>query len=84
MDEPSPLQPQLRLRPRPRHAVLQHLVAAGAWWRRRRRDGVHSSSRFRPTVTVLWAQEIFTTVNTYGKYVLGPDNILGGQNRERR
>lgn len=31
-----------------------------------------------------WGQEIFTTVNPYGKHVLGPDNILGGPNRERR
>jgi hypothetical protein len=28
--------------------------------------------------TLLGAQEIFTVVNPYGKYILGPDNILGG------
>jgi hypothetical protein len=42
------------------------------------------SSRFRHPGTVLGAQEIFTTVNPYGNYFLGPDNIPGGRNRARR
>ena len=34
-------------------------------------------SRFRAPGTVLGVHEIFTTANPYGKYFLGPDNILG-------
>jgi hypothetical protein len=37
-----------------------------------------------PLEAVLGAQEIFTAVNPYGKYLLGPGNVLGGANRERR
>jgi hypothetical protein len=37
-----------------------------------------------PRGTVLGPQEIVTTVNPYGKYALGPGNILGCPNRERR
>jgi hypothetical protein len=48
---------------------------------------VDPPSRLRPPGTVLvGAQEIFTIVNPYRKYVLqeGADNILGVPNRERR
>ena len=36
------------------------------------------SSRFRPPGTVLGAQAIFSIVNPYRKYFLGPDNVAGG------